>query len=680
MKESKLRALFLVISIFIVILNLGLLILALNNANIINVEKPTAKIAYLYGEIKMCANPAIELEPINTTCGDNFTLHTNESFFCVLNYSQIDTDNISFSSQFMTPPPNVFQIQENGIINFTTKTNSWGNHSAIITAIETGGECNVYQTSDYVYNFTIHFNNTPPEYYRTLPNVTMDRYDATIPFYLGDYFRDIDEQHLNYEALGYNIGALDIIIFSDTSEVLIRTMSPCGNYTVFFLAEDPYFDHAISSPPTNVEILCGDFNPNVLPSEEADGSGSGAGGGESSTCVENWECMSWSDCYAPIDRYPDYINGYKKRDCYDQNACDPDNYKTTIFKDCNYTTASGCYPDWDCREWTPCRKDGTQERICLDKNECPIEDQNRFGIPDTIKLCTYSESCSDGIRNNNELGIDCGGPCEPCKTVELPSIINNISKVLAWVIGISIGLIIIIIIIFQIFKKQIRKFISKVIWFFVKKASRQLYLFGKQKKKIVKMILDYEEKLIENIEKNNLISGDFEKLESKLYILSRTIFGEILEINPESSKQEFIDKINLLDTTEEFRKMILGIVNRMLQLESKGRKVINSQLNEIILDFNTLKFLTFSISDRVNRKEFSEILFEDSELNMVVHLLRTINRAYIDLQHKRIDEAKQKYLSSIELYESLDEKTKTKVYELTSELFNTITYVSSHIV
>lgn len=31
-------------------------------------------------------------------------------------------------------------------------------------------------------------------------------------------------------------------------------------------------------------------------------------------------------------------------------------------------------------------------------------------------------SCSDGIMNNGELGVDCGGPCAPCQTLTTPVI------------------------------------------------------------------------------------------------------------------------------------------------------------------------------------------------------------------------------------------------------------------
>ena len=353
-----------------------------------------------------------------------------------------------------------------------------------------------------------------------------------------------------------------------------------------------------------------------------------------------------------------------------------------MFEDCIYRTPPGCYPDWDCTDWTPCRKDGTQERTCIDNNKCSLEDQKKYGeIPGIIKLCTYAESCSDGVKNNNELGLDCGGPCEPCSTIELPSTIDNRNKILTWVIGSLTGLIIFLIILFQIFKKQIRKILSKIIWFFVKKTSRQIYLIGASKKRVIIKLQEYEHKIVNYCIKKTITTKNFEHLESELYILSRTIFAEMLDLTIESSKKEFTKKISELETTDEFKEMILEILNRMLDLESKGRKTINSQINEIILNFNTLKFLTFSISDNVNRKQFLDIDFikqENSEKELK-DLLNKLNKAYINLQHKKLDMAKEYYLTTIELYESLEEETKAKIYELTTELFDVLKYVNSHI-
>lgn len=70
---------------------------------------------------------------------------------------------------------------------------------------------------------------------------------------------------------------------------------------------------------------------------------------------------------------------------------------------------SSCTPNWDCGDWTECT-DGTQDRVCTDINQCGSNN----GMPETSQICIVEikETCSDGIKNQDEKGIDCGGPCE----------------------------------------------------------------------------------------------------------------------------------------------------------------------------------------------------------------------------------------------------------------------------
>jgi len=66
-----------------------------------------------------------------------------------------------------------------------------------------------------------------------------------------------------------------------------------------------------------------------------------------------------------------------------------------------------CSPDWQCSEWSECT-DKTQTRTCNDANKCGTNE----GMPALAQECTPPETCSDGIKNQNEGGIDCGGSCE----------------------------------------------------------------------------------------------------------------------------------------------------------------------------------------------------------------------------------------------------------------------------
>ncbi len=70
-----------------------------------------------------------------------------------------------------------------------------------------------------------------------------------------------------------------------------------------------------------------------------------------------------------------------------------------------------CKEDWVCTEWSECFQNGTQVRTCYDKNNCGTEKKK----PVTIKSCIPPGTCHDGIQNQGEEGIDCGGPCPPCR-------------------------------------------------------------------------------------------------------------------------------------------------------------------------------------------------------------------------------------------------------------------------
>jgi hypothetical protein len=71
------------------------------------------------------------------------------------------------------------------------------------------------------------------------------------------------------------------------------------------------------------------------------------------------------------------------------------------------TTEEICSPDWSCTEWSECINE-TQSRTCEDINSCGSEE----GKPAILQSCVLPETCFDGIKNQNETGVDCGGVCE----------------------------------------------------------------------------------------------------------------------------------------------------------------------------------------------------------------------------------------------------------------------------
>lgn len=73
-----------------------------------------------------------------------------------------------------------------------------------------------------------------------------------------------------------------------------------------------------------------------------------------------------------------------------------------------------CNPNWTCTEWSDCPIYEIQFRTCNDQNNC----SQPASKPPERQSCIYvpPPTCIDGIQNQHELNIDCGGECEACPT------------------------------------------------------------------------------------------------------------------------------------------------------------------------------------------------------------------------------------------------------------------------
>ncbi|UCD03650.1 MAG: hypothetical protein JSW73_03860 [Candidatus Woesearchaeota archaeon] len=143
--------------------------------------------------------------------------------------------------------------------------------------------------------------------------------------------------------------------------------------------------------------------------------GGSGGGGSTILCTELWECSKWTACQRmtndivyPLrgelledcreEDVPERHCGYKTRFCNDANNCGTNFTKPEEIRGCYFTFNPNCY-------------DGISN---CHHGSCEI------GI-DCGGPCDPCPTCQDGIMNHGEKGIDCGGPCMPCEPgKELP--------------------------------------------------------------------------------------------------------------------------------------------------------------------------------------------------------------------------------------------------------------------
>jgi hypothetical protein len=75
-----------------------------------------------------------------------------------------------------------------------------------------------------------------------------------------------------------------------------------------------------------------------------------------------------------------------------------------------------CEELWTCDDWSICSPLSIQTRECKDLYKCGTI----YEKPNESQKCIYVEfpSCFDGVQNQNEVLIDCGGVCKACPTCD----------------------------------------------------------------------------------------------------------------------------------------------------------------------------------------------------------------------------------------------------------------------
>lgn len=199
-------------------------------------------------------------------------------------------------------------------------------------------------------NDTFTITNRPPYLFADFPNLTIQAGRSVSGYDLNDYFKDNDFDTLTFTDTSTSV--IDIEISALGLVTITPNPTIQGNYTVRFRASDG-IDQAQSNPFI-ITVL-----PRTFPPPDSGGGGGGGGGAS--------------------QRPPPF-----------------------------------CTPEWECSEWERCEPTGIQQRTCKDLNQCANVDDK----PEEVRDCEYVGTCTDNLKNCHsgmcELGVDCGGPCDPC--------------------------------------------------------------------------------------------------------------------------------------------------------------------------------------------------------------------------------------------------------------------------
>ena len=220
------------------------------------------------------------------------------------------------------------------------------------------------------------------------------------------YAEDVDEHENTLTSIvnpsydlsssPFDIASMGVTDYNRTNFYIFSptlTSSHVGNHTLNISVLDG--DGGIDQQNVTVEVLGISSSSCSTPSSsDGDAGGGGGGGGAGGSCTEIWACGSWDECVNVEDALSFGIldeEGYN----FAKELC--------VFED---------YGEEIC---------GYQTKICDDVNECNNDYVAKLQ-PDSFQACYFVEdpSCSDGVTNCHdgscELLIDCGGPCNACAT------------------------------------------------------------------------------------------------------------------------------------------------------------------------------------------------------------------------------------------------------------------------
>ncbi len=158
-------------------------------------------------------------------------------------------------------------------------------------------------------------------------------------------------------------------------------------------------------------------------------------GGVCSPCANGKKCVGGADCQSGLcselvcakdgcaadsDCQPGYVCSINTRSCVKQESCN-DGIKNQDETDVDCGGSCGgcslysvCNADSDCESTSICYEGTCEIAGCRSDSDCP---SGQVCVVDEAHLsssCVAFESCDDGVRNQDEVDVDCGGSCGVC--------------------------------------------------------------------------------------------------------------------------------------------------------------------------------------------------------------------------------------------------------------------------
>jgi hypothetical protein len=300
--------------------------------------------------------------------------------------------------------------------------------------------------------------------------------------------------------------------------------------------------------------------------------GGGGGGGGAVRCIEEWYCTPWGICNP---------NGTRQRRCYDLNNCRTTFKEPAQSESCVYVEQ--CYNGLqdqneegiDCGG--PCPPCGT----CFDR----IQNQGEEGI-DCGGPCPPCGTCYDGIQNQGEDGIDCGGPCPPCAVVEeVPPVVEKpippaiiARRRLVWLsLVLMVLMMAILVLTYRYYWPYILQFYRRIPWIVYRRRREEERVVIVEEEKVRESVLAG----LEKIEKQ-LYQKSPEELSRKFSAIMRQFFKDIFNLEYEFTYEELRMEVSKRKISPTLKEILMSYSKRISEIEYGGYKITREELYTLV--------------------------------------------------------------------------------------------------
>jgi len=604
------------------------------------------------GLIKLCIG---DMSPENMTTNCPNRTREGVEIFCEVNASDPDGGNLTFYYSGTEP---FLNVTSDGNITIKTYNSSLedppllekyqhmlGNHSLLLVASKPSICGDIW--TGLSLHLEIYDENDPPYFTQSLSDKLIPLSTTVLLFKLNDYFYDPERETLSYT---HNPISSIVLTILGASDVLAYTTS-CSSENVVFTATD---SGSLSANSNSITITPDCGGASAEEGESSQSTGGDGGGGVESPCVSDWYCDPWTRCTP---------NGTTTKRCTDRNACNPDNFIYEIEEECAYTPPPECEEFWECSEWEPCQPDNTQTRECTELNGCDTQDNK----PPTTQECVYEPTCTDGVQNQGETGVDCGGPCLPCSEVQVPGVIKEQKTIISSLLLLIIFILLSLLMVYKYFHKQINAAIVKVLLTITEKRAKRILLSEKDKKYLLEKLLEIE-KSINNKNLNKKVMDTS--------VICREYFSKIFKVSLTLTKKQLEEYISQLRIKEPLSNVFLSFYDKISVVETKKIRMYKTDLLILIEELREIIHQTSRFKEEDIGKEIKEITIEKKD-KPVVKIKKQIYNTYIAMHFNQLEVCKNKYSEIINIYEEFSERKKSEFYKDLERLFNEIKYLVS---